>query len=874
MKILFSMRHVGAIRNFLSTIRGLAERGHEIHLAFIMADKVGAESSLWDLTDNFPNITHTDPASKRFSRFWLLLARGIRFWADYLRYLGPEYRNADKLRERAADRLPRLLIGISNMPLVNGPRGRQRLAAMLRWFEQALPTDRWVDAIMAAQQPDIVLVTPLVDLGSDQVDYVKSARARGIRTGLCVHSWDNLSNKGLVRITPDRVYVWNEVQKREAVEMHGLQAEQVVVTGAPAYDLWFTRTPSTTREAFCAKVGLPADRPIIVYLCSSGFIAPHEAEFIHRWVHALREARGDSAENVRNASILVRPHPQNLQSWHQFDFARFENVAIWPAGGANPVDDDSRNDFFDSLYHSVLAVGVNTSAQIEAGIVGRPVFTIETDEHADTQAGTLHFQYLLEAGGGLVHTAHSFEEHVEQLAQGFVTRPEETAKLQSFIEAFVRPHGLDVPATPLMVEGIEELGRLPRPAPRRTPVWLLPLRWLLIPVATGLNLSREFARVARKRQRQLRPLTLVGLILKPLFFVFDFFLRWRPVKTFVKQYVVPTVMPRMNPDLPTEEMIAIPRIIHKLHKVDETLIVGPWLSEVGYEILYWIPFLRWVKKYRHFDPERLVIVSRGGVAPWYAGIGARYVDLFGFYTPEKLQQRYNERIAVGQMKQRAPTAFDREVVKLVRLSIACRDAQMFHPMYMYRLFYPYWKSRASISLIESFTSFERLPSIDAPDISDKLPDDYVAVRFYYNSAFPETTENVVFVRRLLTKVTESTDVVLLNPGFRIDDHSDLQPDVSRRVHNIDHLLGPKNNLTIQTQVISGARAFIGNYGGLSYVPPFYGVQTLAFYSSPAHVAPHHLDLMCRVAASLKRGSFVALDVSSLDLLSMIMEGGA
>ena len=98
--------------------------------------------------------------------------------------------------------------------------------------------------------------------------------------------------------------------------------------------------------------------------------------------------------------------------------------------------------------------------------------------------------------------------------------------------------------------------------------------------------------------------------------------------------------------------------------------------------------------------------------------------------------------------------------------------------------------------------------------------------------------------------------------------------MSRRVHGIDHLLGPKNNLTVQTQVISGSRAFIGNYGGLSYVPPFYGVRSLAFYSSPAHVAPHHLDLMCRVAARLKRGSFVALDVSSLDLLSMIMEGGA
>ena len=130
------------------------------------------------------------------------------------------------------------------------------------------------------------------------------------------------------------------------------------------------------------------------------------------------------------------------------------------------------------------------------------------------------------------------------------------------------------------------------------------------------------------------------------------------------------------------------------------------------------------------------------------------------------------------------------------------------------------------------------------------------------------------MRRLLTRVTESTDVVLLNPGFRIDDHADLQPDVSRRVHSIDHLLRPKNNLTVQTQVISGARAFIGNYGGLSYVPPFYGVRSLAFYSNPAQVAPHHLDLIHHVAARLNRGSFVALDIGSFDLLSTIMADSA
>ena len=870
MKILFSMRHPGALRNYASTIRELAERGHQIHLAFVMQDRLGDGRLLWDLTDDYSCITHSDLASKKTPyRFWLGLARGVRFWADFLRYLGPEYRDAVKLRERAQLRLPRVLVGFSRLPLINSGAGRAFLWKLLLWIERAIPTDHWVDSLIATQKPDVILVTPLVDLGSDQTDYVKSGKAQGVTTALCVHSWDNLTNKGLIRIKPDQVYLWNEFQKREAVLMHGIPPEHVVVTGAAVYDQWFTRTPSTTREEFCAKVGLPSDRPFVLYLCSSGFIAPNEAAFIDQWVHALR---GATDTRVREVSVLVRPHPQNLQSWHKFDVAELENVSVWPTGGDNPVDTASKNDFYDSLFHSTMVVGINTSAQIEAGIVGRQVFTIQTEHHAGTQEGTLHFRYLLEAGGGLVHNARTFEEHIAQLARGFESRPEDAEKLRNFVENFVRPKGLDQPATPLLVDAIEALESRPAPAVEATGLLLYPLRWALYPIAIGLKVVREFTRTKHKRQRQLRPLTAAGMILKPVFSVLDVVLRWRVAKSFVKKYIVPRVIPRMNADQPTEEMIAIPRIIDKMHHSTVPLIVGPWLSEVGFEVLYWLPFLRWMKTYRHFDPERLVIVSRGGVAPWYEGIGQRYMDVFDFFTPEQLRQRNEERIAAGQMKQRVLTDFDREVVKLVKLSIERRDAQLFHPMYMYRLFYPYWKSRASLNLIESFTSFDRFPAIDASDIAGQLPNDYIAVRFYYNTAFPETEENRRFVGRLLERVTDTTDVVLLNPGFLVDDHWDLKPDVTRRVHTIEHLLEPRTNLAVQTKVISGARAYVGNYGGLSYLAPFYGVRSVAFYSSPEHVAPHHLDLMYRVAAKLKRGSFVALDVQALDLLSLVVQG--
>ena len=69
------------------------------------------------------------------------------------------------------------------------------------------------------------------------------------------------------------------------------------------------------------------------------------------------------------------------------------------------------------------------------------------------------------------------------------------------------------------------------------------------------------------------------------------------------------------------------------------IIVGPFLSEVGFELLYWIPLLRWIKDKWQVDPERLVVVSRGGTALWYEGLSGRYLDVFDFTSPERFAAR-------------------------------------------------------------------------------------------------------------------------------------------------------------------------------------------------------------------------------------------
>src|SRR3970282_2194515 len=129
MKILFSMRHSGALRNYGSTISELAKRGHHVHLVFMMQDKLGDGRLLWELSNDHANVTYSELGKKTPWRFWLGLARSVRAASDYVRYATPEYAGAEALRQRAAERVPSILCWFLTLPLV---RSRAGLAGVSR----------------------------------------------------------------------------------------------------------------------------------------------------------------------------------------------------------------------------------------------------------------------------------------------------------------------------------------------------------------------------------------------------------------------------------------------------------------------------------------------------------------------------------------------------------------------------------------------------------------------------------------------------------------------------------------------------------------------------------------------------------------------
>jgi hypothetical protein len=455
--IVWVMSTLGFIRNYAATLTLLEQEGYRLH--FVYVHPKTAEFWSAHLAETCPRATFSH-GPQPHKGHWRPFAEKVRLAIDYVRYMDSRYDRAQFLRGNIESVTSRWLrVPLAPVKLL-GDRGVRLVIAFLQRVEAAIPVSPAVDELLEELNPDLLIVTPLINWGSRQVDYVKAARALGIPTALAVASWDNLTNKGHMRVVPDRVFVWNEAQKEEAVSMHGVPSSQVVITGAQLFDHWFGRSPERAREELCRAAGLDPDRPFVLFLGSTTGVVPREVDFVERWVRLLRNADDPSVAGV---GILIRPHPAGTARYLGLDLSQFENVRIWPEPTLDPTvsfDDQGRQDFFDSLYYCDVAVGANTSALIDAAIVGRTVCTVDAPEFEQSQEGTLHFAYLADEASGVLRVARDMDEHIAQLADVLAGNRAADERAQAFVRDFIRPFGIERPAAPILAAAIEEAASL------------------------------------------------------------------------------------------------------------------------------------------------------------------------------------------------------------------------------------------------------------------------------------------------------------------------------------------------------------------------------------------------------------------------------
>lgn len=278
------------------------------------------------------------------------------------------------------------------------------------------------------------------------------------------------------------------------------------------------------------------------------------------------------------------------------------------------------------------------------------------------------------------------------------------------------------------------------------------------------------------------------------------------------------------------------------------ILVGPWRAEVGFEALYWLPFLTWFRKHYHIDPARLIAWSRGGASAWY-GVD-RYLELYEQMSPDEIRLLTLQTAAkTGSTKQMAVEPWERALVTLAGSQLGIHPLWL-HPAWMYRLLAPFWLDKAAPTLMDRYT---RVAVMKPPPLPPnlQLPPSFVAVRFYARPTFAPNEEQMGWMRDLVYRLAKKQPVVLLNSGHRLDDHADLMvEDKAKNIHSLDSILTPQNNLAVISAVLGRAKGFVGTYGGLAQLGLRMGVPSISCYTHWGGTAAAHLTLSQRLSLSM------------------------
>lgn len=271
-----------------------------------------------------------------------------------------------------------------------------------------------------------------------------------------------------------------------------------------------------------------------------------------------------------------------------------------------------------------------------------------------------------------------------------------------------------------------------------------------------------------------------------------------------------------------------------------TVVLGPWRSELGFEVLYWIPFLHWAVHAAGIPIDRCLAVSRGGMGKFYPA--AHEVDLYTLREVDEVRlQNGVDAEQTKKLKQTRRTAWDNAVVReaVERIHGAGARYVVLHPSWMYWLFEGVWEERDTLPFALRHMRIQNLPIPNLPE-GFELPSRFIAARVYERHTFPLQPDVTALATGLVQAVASHLPVVLLNQSLFADDHVDL-PLAGPNIFRLP-TVPPAQNFILQAAVLARCAAFVGTYGGIAQWALRYQKPSISFYTHFTGTARCHRTL--------------------------------
>lgn len=235
-----------------------------------------------------------------------------------------------------------------------------------------------------------------------ELPYLREAEKRNIPIICQILSWDNLSMKGPFFIKPDKLMLWNEHMKRQAVDNFGYEEKEVFITGAPQFDVY--RNMEIPREE--AKRGLMdylgidrrRYRKIITFAGIPRGLAPFQKEVLYFLQDIVHNTSG-----LHDVAVVFRPHPQDdirldsffsdVKSIYINNPSEYLNIKASDNAYRWKPACDSLNELALVMRGSDVVITIASSMSLDAAAVDTPVINLAFDISGQVDKNLLRDYY-------------------------------------------------------------------------------------------------------------------------------------------------------------------------------------------------------------------------------------------------------------------------------------------------------------------------------------------------------------------------------------------------------------------------------------------------------------------------------------------------
>lgn len=280
----------------------------------------------------------------------------------------------------------------------------------------------------------------------------------------------------------------------------------------------------------------------------------------------------------------------------------------------------------------------------------------------------------------------------------------------------------------------------------------------------------------------------------------------------------------------------------------EYIIIGPWLSEIGYEILYWIPFLK--KHLEHLIQDKnkkFIVISRGGVKNWYSFLeNFEYFEIFDI-DKKKISKHLAHRKNSLSQKQWDISKLDNYYLNNVckKKNLNTNDCQIVHPSVLFKNLKSYLNANLAPNYVFQYLSHSNNSLAINSDHSMDYLKPFVAIKLYESSILNLKHDQSFFINKInlvLNKINKKYNLVYLD--FKIeDDHKDLVINMSgHKTYSINEIysnIDESNNIYFQDALIQNSEFLVSTYGGFCYLPSFYKKKCLALLNGNYKIVNRH-----------------------------------